>query len=57
MCNYYFVYDPHNKREYACKESYYDKHRKNLIVIALGTISELEEFIGSDIILLDNEGD
>ena len=57
MCNYYFVYDPSNKREYACKESYYDKHRKDLVVIALGTISELEEFIGSDIILIDNQGE
>lgn len=57
MCNYYFVYDPDNKQEYACTESYYDKHRKELLVIALGTMDELSEFFGSDFIIIDKEGD
>jgi hypothetical protein len=53
--DYYFVYDPDNKQEYACTCSYYDKYRKDLVVIALGTIQELSEFVGSDILIIDEE--
>lgn len=54
MDNYYFIYDPVNKQEYACTQEYYDKHRQDLLVIALGSMEELSEFFGNDFIIVDD---
>ena len=55
MDNYYFVYNIETKEEFACHQNYYDKHRKELIAIAVGSISELIEFLGNDFLLIDKE--
>ena len=55
MDNYYFVYDKDTKEEFACSTDYYDKHRRDLIAIAVGSISELMEFLGDDFILINKE--
>ena len=53
--NYYFVYDLSDKQEYACSADYYDRHRKELVAIAVGSIDELMEFLGSEFIIIEED--
>ena len=55
MDNYYFVYDKETKEEFVCSVDYYDSHRDNLIAIAVGTVDELMEFLGCEILIIDKE--
>jgi hypothetical protein len=55
MDNYCFVYDKNDKQEYACHQDYYDKHRDELIIVAIGTIDELMEFLGSEFIVINDK--